>query len=67
MLGLNGIRILISVPLRWFSVILGAALVVGGTGALAGLHTDVFLLFFVIAGVVTISGALVAPRKVVAS
>jgi hypothetical protein len=63
MLGLNIVRLIESVPVRWFTVILGSVLLVGGTGALAGVHMDVFLLFFVVAGVVTIAGSLIQPRK----
>ena len=66
MLGLNGLRILVAVPVRWFSVILGAAFVAGGSGAMAGMHMDVFVVFFVLAGVVTIVGALVKPRTATA-
>jgi hypothetical protein len=51
---------------RWFSVILGTVFLVGGTGALVGVHMDVFVLFFLIAGVVTILGALIAPRRATA-
>jgi hypothetical protein len=67
MLGLNGIRILVAVPVRWFSIILGTVFLVGGTGALVGVHMDVFLLFFVLAGVITIVGALVGSRRATAT
>ncbi len=67
MLGLNGLRILVAVPVRWFSIILGTVFLVGGTGALAGAHMDVFLLFFVLAGVITIVGALVGSRRATAT
>ena len=52
--------------MRWFSVILGAALLIACTGALASVHMDVFALFFVIAGVVTIGGAILTPRRATA-
>jgi hypothetical protein len=67
MLGLNGLRILVAVPVRWFSVILGTVFLVGGTGALVGVHMDIFLLFFVLAGVITIVGALVGSRRATAT
>ena len=63
MLGLNAVRIVADVPVRWFTIILGSVFVVGGSGALVGIHMDVFLLFFVLAGVVTIAGALVQPAR----
>jgi hypothetical protein len=66
MLGLNALRIVFAVPVRWFSIILGTAFLVGGSGALAGLHMDVFVVFFVVAGLVTIAGALVQPARAVA-
>jgi|GEM_PF-1625469 hypothetical protein len=61
MLGLNLLRVILAVPVRWFTIILGAAFLAGGSGAMAGLHMDVFVLFFVVAGVVTIVGAIVKP------
>lgn len=66
MLGLNGVRLLVALPLRWFSAILGTVFFVGGIGALVGVRVDVFLLFFVIAGVVTIAGALVQTARATA-
>lgn len=62
MLGLNVVRVLLAVPVRWFSIILGAAFLAGGIGALAGLHMDIFVLFFVVAGAVTIVGAILKPK-----
>ena len=66
MLGLNGLRVVAGVALRWFSVILGTVMLAAGIGALAGLHMDVFVLFFALAGMVTIAGALVEPRRATA-
>jgi hypothetical protein len=66
MLGLNGLRVLASIAVRWFSVFLGASFLLGGSGAAAGLHMDVFLLFFAIAGAVTIFGAIIGPRSATA-
>jgi len=63
MLGLNGVRIAVGVQVRWFSVILGAAVLVAGSGALVSMHMDAFVLFFVIAGAVTIGGAILGPRR----
>lgn len=62
MLGLNVLRLALAVPVRWFTMILGAAFLAGGAGALAGQHIDVFVLFFVAAGAVTIVGAIVRPK-----
>jgi hypothetical protein len=62
MLGLNGLRIVKAVPVRWLSIILGVVMVVAGGGALAGIKMDVFVLFFAVAGVATIAGAVVQPR-----
>jgi hypothetical protein len=67
MVGLNLVRVFVDLPVRWFSIILGAVMLVAGTGALAGLHMDVFVLFFILAGVVTIAGALIGPRRATAS
>jgi hypothetical protein len=66
MLGLNVLRIVLDVPVRWFSIILGTVMLVAGSGALAGVKMDVFVLFFVLAGAVTIAGAVVKPRRAVA-
>ena len=63
MLVLNGLRVVAGLPLRWFTIILGAVMLVAGTGALTGLHLDVFVLFFLLAGVVTIAGALIRPGR----
>ena len=63
MLGLNVVRVAAAVPVGWFSITLGGAFLVGGTGALAGVHTDIVMLFFVMAGVVTIGGAIFTPRR----
>jgi hypothetical protein len=62
MLLLNALRRLADVPIRWFSVILGSALLIAGCGALGGMHMDAFVLFFVLAGVVNIAAAVVRPR-----
>lgn len=59
MIGLNLLRVVAGVEVRWFSVILGTSIAVAGTGALAGMHLDAFILFFVLAGVALIVGALV--------
>jgi hypothetical protein len=67
MLGLNGLRVVAGLPLRWFSIILGAVMLVAGTGALTGLHLDVFVLFFLLAGVVTIASALIQPGRTTAT
>jgi hypothetical protein len=66
MVGLNAARVIAGVAVRWFSAILGTALFVAGCGALAGLHMDAFVLFFALAGAVTIVGALVRPVRAVA-
>ena len=66
MLLLNAVRRLADVPVRWFSVVLGGALFIAGCGALQGLHMDAFVLFFVLAGVVNISVAILRPRRTTA-
>lgn len=67
MLGLNGFRVVAGLPVRWVSIILGTVMLVAGTGALTGLHLDVFVLFFLLAGVVTIAGALIRPGRTTAT
>ena len=67
MLGLNLFRAVRNLPIAWFSTILGASILTAGSGALAGLHMDAFVLFFVLAGAVTIGGAVIRPRRAVAS
>jgi hypothetical protein len=65
MLMLNGVRIAMGVPVRWLSVVLGTVMLVAGSSALVGVKMDVFVLFFALAGLVTIAGAFVrreAPR-----
>jgi hypothetical protein len=66
MVGLNLFRVFEGVPVRWFSVILGAVMLAAGTGALVGYHMDVFVLFFVLAGIVTLGGAIVRTNRAVA-
>ena len=66
MLLLNAIRVTVDVPVGWFSVILGSAMLAAGGGALTGVHMDFFALIFVIAGVVTIGGALLRPTRATA-
>jgi fumarate reductase subunit C len=66
MLLLNAIRVTVDVPVRWFSVILGSAMLAAGGGALTGVHMDFLALIFVIAGVVTIGGALLRPTRATA-
>jgi hypothetical protein len=63
MLALNGVRIAMDVPVRWFSVVLGASMLIGGSAAVAGVKMDVFVIFFALAGVVTIAGALVRREQ----
>jgi hypothetical protein len=63
MLGLNAARVAVDVEVRWFSVVLGAAMLVGGAGALGGVHMDVFMLFFGILGAITILSAVVRPGR----
>lgn len=66
MVGLNLFRVFEGVPVRWFSIILGAVMLMAGTGALVGFHMDVFVLFFVLAGIVTLGGAIVRSGRAVA-
>jgi hypothetical protein len=67
MLALNAIRRTLDIPIRWFSVVLGGALLVAGCGALGGLHMDAFVLFFVLAGLVNVAAAVLRPRRATAS
>lgn len=62
MLVLNGVRFVVGVPVRWFSVILGAAILIAGSGALVSVRMDAFVVFFALAGLVTIAAAIVKPR-----
>lgn len=57
MLALNVVRVAVDVPIRWFSVILGASMLVGGGAAVLGVKMDLFVIFFALAGLVTIAGA----------
>jgi hypothetical protein len=57
MLVLNAVRIAAGVPIAWFSTILGATGLLAGSLALAGTHVDAFVIFCVLAGVVTIVAA----------
>ena len=67
MLLLNAFRIFSEIPVRWFSVILGSVMLVGGGGALVGFRMDLWVLFFVLAGFITIVGALIPGRPATAS
>ncbi len=57
-LGLNLYGALAHIEVSWFGVVLGASCAIGGAAALAGVHTDLFVLFFVLAALVTIALAL---------
>ena len=63
MLANNAARRLMDVPVRWFSVVLGASMLIGGTAAIYGLKMDVLALFFAIGGLVLIVGAFVPSRR----
>ena len=63
MLGLNGVRVVAGVPVRWFSTVLGATGLVAGVLALGGVKVDAFALFFVFLGVLTIVAAIVRPSR----
>jgi hypothetical protein len=63
MLGLNGVRVVAGVPVRWFSTVLGATGLVAGIMALGGVKVDAFALFFVFLGVLTIGAAVVRPAR----
>jgi hypothetical protein len=63
LIGLNLARLAYGVPIRWFSVILGASLTIAGGGALAGARLDLFVVFFALAGVVTIAMALLRKER----
>jgi hypothetical protein len=61
MVGLNLVRRMRGLEVAWFSLILGAAVAIAGIGAMASLKMDVFVLFFALAGTVTIGAALLPP------
>lgn len=63
MLGLNAVRVIAGVPIRWFSTVLGATGLVAGIMALGGVKVDAFALFFVFLGVLTIGAAVVRPAR----
>ena len=63
LIGLNVVRVALGIAIAWFGLILGASLLIAGIGALSGVHMDAFVLFFAIAGAVTIVAALVRPRS----
>ena len=58
MLGLNAWRRATGVPVRWFSIALGAVILAAGLAALAGVEIDVLAAFFVTLGIVVIGGAI---------
>ncbi len=58
MIGLNAFRRWRGLEMSWFSLVLGASVAIAGVGALASLKMDVFVLFFALAGAVTIAAAL---------
>jgi hypothetical protein len=64
MLGLNAVRVVVGVEVRWFSIVLGATGLTAGILALIGIHrVDAFALFFVFLGVLTIAAAIVRPSR----
>jgi hypothetical protein len=63
MLGLNAVRVIAGVPIRWFTTVLGATGLVAGAMALGGVKVDAFALFFVFLGIVTIAAAIVRPSR----
>jgi hypothetical protein len=58
MIILNLARVGLGVPVRWFSAVLGASTAMAGGGALVGVRMDALVLFFALAGALTIAGAL---------
>ena len=67
LIGLNLARLAYGVPIRWFSVILGASMTIAGGGALAGVRLDLFVVFFALAGIVTIATALIRKERLQAA
>jgi len=63
MLLLNAVRVLKDAPVRWSTLVLGAASLVGGSAALLGEKLDAFVILFVVAGLVTIAGALLPTGR----
>jgi hypothetical protein len=58
LLGINAVRRSAGLPIRWFSSVLGAVVILAGAAALAGSHIDVFAAFFIALGVVTVVAAI---------
>lgn len=59
LIGLNALRSLAGIPVRWFSIVVGTVALVAGVAAIAGVRIDAFALFFIALGVVTIGRAVV--------
>ncbi len=57
-LGLNAYRAMARLEVSWFGVVLGGSCAVAGAAALGGLHADVFVVFFVLAALVTFASAI---------
>ncbi len=53
-LGLNAYRAFVRIDVSWFGIVLGGSCAVAGGAAVAGFHTDLFVVFFVLAALVTI-------------
>jgi hypothetical protein len=63
LVALNVARAALDLEIAWFGAVLGLAFLIGGLGALGGIHMDVFVLFFAIAGLATIVAAVVRPNR----
>ncbi len=62
-LGLNAVRARVGVEASWFGIALGGSCTIAGLAALAGLHPDLLVVFFVLAGLVNVAAAL-RPRAI---
>jgi hypothetical protein len=63
MIVLNVARVVLGVPVRWLSVVLGASMAIAGGAALGGMKMDVFVLFFALAGAINVAVALLRPAR----
>jgi hypothetical protein len=56
-LALNGYRARAGIEVSWFGVALGASCAATGAAAIAGLHPDLLVVFFAVAGLVALAAA----------
>jgi hypothetical protein len=61
LVALNVARVATDVPVQWFGLIAGTSMLVGGAAAVYGARIDLFVLFFGLAGLITIAAAFRRP------